>query len=644
MSLTKWLILASVYASEGKVPQLKNLYRRLGASTEFVNIIVVFWPEYLDCLTLQFLLEKVDPIQDVGDEALVDFIAENPKLIPILEMDDAVIYERYDQIHRYIEDQFSRLQLNGSDLHWLQKRVIWCNEMDSANNVLAYEPLWKLVVGQDANLDQWINGLLLPLAHWNERLHQSFKILAFENNTSKKDILDSLVKDLDEEILQSELIPLIGYNKEFYDTFISDFYDKSLFPLNNRESFNCFVILYESLINNFSNDLRRINEFSLNIVFQNSNNFQNIVPLDQIATNILDKMDDDITLESYGIICKDIKQFVKFITSWDTSNFSLIELYTILQEEESAQLSHFHIFCEHVINSDSTKINSLLAPIEIFNKLKDDSYTRFNELVNTIIEVNRLELLDQIQIDPVFQDKYLEVLINHFWQFFNNATNSHTREMLKAKKILQIILKIAPNDTRINELESIIDVKDKLLNSNISIKLNQKLPFKPSDILDFKNKPLELFIILLENNNDMYSKLDTFTIPLLNDLKTALSIKDENLESRLVSLHIDFALVNNDFQFAHTISEKLLNDEKNTENDNAIENSDNAFNSIWSSILQVGKYQDPQWIETPIDVLIQQINLLSKLINKCPVEEIDNIVSIWSALELDLTSRDIINE
>lgn len=639
MLQVKLLILTSIYASEGNVEQLKKLYGRFVDSKDFINIIIIFWPEFLDCLTLSFLLEEVTPTENSNSDILVDFIAQDPKLISVLEMDDDVIYQRYDNIQKYIEDQFNQLQLN-SDLHWLQKRIIWCNEFDSTSDVLTYAPLWKLILGQDEKLDEWINGLILPLAHLNYRISQNFRILDFENKLDKHDILNYVANDCNESVLQSELIPLIKYNKEFYDIFLVKFYDTLFFPLDNLNSFNQLVFLYDSLKENFGSDIHRINQLTLSIVFQNSSNFQNTISMEDVHTKILNKMDENVKLESYDITNKDLKQFADFITSWN-NNFSLIEVYTISQEEKSAQLSHFHILCEDTINKDRKMINELLLPMEIFNKLKDDAYVRFNELVNTIIDLNELDLLSELQIDPEFKEKYLESLISHFWQFFNNATNSHTREMLKAKKILQIIMTIS-NGFNVHELESIIKVNDKLLNSEISIKLNKKLPFKPSNILDFKNRPLELFTILLENNNNMYSELDTFSIPLLKDLSVALSIKDETLKRKLISLHIDFALVNTDFQFAYEISKKLLDGNTFAKDNN--QDSSNSFTDTWSSILQVSKYQDPSWNETPTDILTLQVNLLSKLIKNCPIEEIDNIVSQWSALELELTSRDIINE
>ena len=66
----------------------------------------------------------------------------------------------------------------------------------------------------------------------------------------------------------------------------------------------------------------------------------------------------------------------------------------------------------------------------------------------------------------------------------------------------------------------------------------------------------------------------------------------------------------------------------------------------WVTIFQVGKFIDPNWIdgETPTEIIYLQLGILSKLLHVCPEKEYEVIVSQWSSLELELSTRNLISD
>ena len=56
--------------------------------------------------------------------------------------------------------------------------------------------------------------------------------------------------------------------------------------------------------------------------------------------------------------------------------------------------------------------------------------------------------------------------------------------------------------------------------------------------------------------------------------------------------------------------------------------------------------RDSSWIdcEIPTEIIYLQLEVLGKLLHICPEDEIEAVVSQWSGLELELSTRDLIND
>lgn len=640
-------LLASVFATRRDAQRLKLLLRNCEAREDFWKAICVLWPELDEPANLRFLFDS-DSSGDLGEEDLfAQLIDSDDRLISIVEMDHGTTLERSEQTKKYVKSRLDDLnddvnyQLTEFEARWMRWRMLLCNRFEPRRAAL-YKPLWNFA-GNDPMFMKWIHGVIEPLDHINKRLDRSIAIEEFEQMVPSdvfKIILNS-EPEFPTTVISREIIPYL-VNNNLYNLFLDDVFSTNNFPLSFTSNLRAFRQIIVELPRSLPEPQyeSKILSRAAEIIFENSSNVLDVSGSSELC-DLLSYIDDDVQMENSTLTVASLKHFAKCIGSVYKSQ-NLKELYSISREGETAQLAHFSsIAREQMLSSNSNErtveIISLLmdntgsADTEIFTQLSPSQ--KASAFIETALEFGKFELLSDFLV-RFDSDVDEGLLVKYFWHFFNKASNglSTRPEMRNAQKTLLLLNK--KSNSRYIYMKALLEVANEL--STYSLNLGKGVPFKPSDILDFAAKPLDLVSLLLELNPGLYRKMRT-TSEILKKLKIGLQTEDsfkgssdQDLAS-LLALHVDHSLANMDFNFALEKTKELLK-------------MDNIA-SHWPTIFQVGKFIDPQWPdgEAPVDVLAVQMEILGELLHVCPVEESEVVVSQWSALELELVTRDPIH-
>lgn len=642
-------LLSCAFAARADSADLIRLVPQFQASEDFFNAVCVLWPELDDPLHLEFLFSTEISSKIDTSDLLVSLIETDGKLISVAEMDNITVEERCRTIKQYASDRLKMIEdcdkfkFNAFEAKWMRKRIVLCNDFNPEHTTL-YKPIWKKVIQMDTEFARWINGIVAPLEHLNKRLARCMKIREFEN-MEPLEVLMMILKtqsNFHTTVITKELIPYLSGNR-LYDMFTEEVFNSNNFGLNSVANYNVFKQLFTELTTSPASPqyIQRIKSQAAEIIFENSSNLLKVTTLNDFKS-LLAQIEDAIQVGKYAITASTLKDYAKYM---DTvfANYSLKDVYAITQEEESAQLAHFaSIVKEQILQNDRNgrNINSIFELVDetetkgdkVFNRLSLDR--EVSVLIESALELGEFTLLQEFitRYDSTVEDK---MLTKYFWHFFNKASNGlRTRpEIIKAEKTLELLL--TKNNAKYKHLKDLLDVANDL--STYSINLGKGIPFKPSDILDFKDRPFDLISLLLELNNNLYKDLEK-SCSLLQKLFRGLNLKCQNDDSfdedfvRILVLHIDHSLANMDFQFALGKTRELL--------------KRNGISQYWPTIFQVGKFIDPSWPdgEVPTEIIFLQLSILGDLLQICPVEEVEAVASQWSALELELVARDLIHD
>lgn len=651
MSEDQLYLLSCVFAARADGTNLRKIIDAVERPLDIFDVVCVLWPELDDPENLRFLLciESSNNIDTDRDQLLVSLLGCDSKLIFISEMDNATTRERCTKTKLYVDDRLKRVEENpnyqftSSKAKWLRNRMVTCDDIKPENTAL-HKQLWMEVMQEDAEITRWIKGIVEPLVHLNKRIDRYIKIKDFEKMDPLK-VSHLMINDqtsLPTTNITRELIPYLKNNR-VENIFLDNACTVENFPLNSYANYRVFLTLLTELKTNLSSvSSHKMQVKASNIIFENCGNLLKVRSMDDLV-HILQQIDDNVEIREYNLTAASLKLYSKYMDTC-LPEYDLKSVYALTLEEESAQSAHFASIIKDLIAQVRrnpqvmSSIFQLMDPSSleehpIFTHLTKSKQTSI--LIETALEMGDFDLLHQfiVKYDSTVEE---DVLLKYFWHFFNNASNGlRTRpEMVKADKTLDLLLQTEKG--RYGYLKALMDVANEL--SNYSLNLGKGIPFKPSDILTFTTKPFDLISLLLELNQELYK--DPFTLTnLLIKLKTALrldlhgdrKLSEEEL-AHLLSLRIDHSLVNMDFSFAIENTEKLLKFE--------------SISEFWVTIFQVGKYISPNWKdgEIPTEVLVLQLEILGNLLHICPIEEVEAVASQWSGLELELTTRDALND
>lgn len=635
----KLFLIACVHASNGDYDNLSKLYPHFHDSEEFIHAVVVLWPELDDPLNLKFLFQTAGNDADTTvneNDLIVSQIASCPSLLPMVEMDDNIIHQRYDEIQQYVNQKLNTLGHSASQLNWFQQRVLLCNEVNP-RDTLAYKSLWETIKGQDESIDQWINGIVKPLAHYNGRLQTEVKIRDFENIVSNETHMSEWFSSDETAVLENELIPFLKYSKAFYQTFINEYYNCDNFNVSNLSQYNRLQKLFKIFIQEFKEDQTELEVKTLEILFENSNKLTSFIDLRQIEDDFLNEIDDKIELTIYSITNKDIKLYCEVVAQYsEVSNYSLLDLYAISKEDKDSQFSHFTTLCEGVIDKDDSQLEMLMTPIPIFNKItmdrEEDRAHIITTLMVTSLRLEKYSLIPRIFSLTSDSSGLLILLVDTFWQYFHTATGMNTIEMSNAETLLKYIKQYDTNHKYDNRLTQLISLcHDLYLSSQWKFQSNDaKKRTLPSQILEFQDSPMEIIRILMELNPTFYQNdIRQVTWSLWEKISISLQRPERETDYMdLLSLHIDYSLVYNDFKYASSRIDRLLEDELDGKRH-------------WLTVFQVGKYRSFESDNIDLETVTLQMNILSRLLQVCPVEEVGIITDQWKTLNSQIQQIDL---
>ncbi|CAI4939536.1 ANM_HP_G0118850.mRNA.1.CDS.1 [Saccharomyces cerevisiae] len=608
-------LLACIFASRADTRNIKKLFTRLGSQSNYLEILCVLWPELDDPKNLLYLRELEEEVQSpegeetTDEDVIVELLENDSSLIPLIESDTTTRSNRYHELQEFISKKLNNKTLENFE-EWLRERILICNEMIPETPLL-YSVLWETAKSKvlSTKFIGWVEGVLKPLDHLNKRLHLIFRINEWEKMPDSD--LEKGVKDNSEASrkLQSNVVDILFHNSE------------NLFNLSSLTH-----------------------------------------KLDELWS-ILSGFPDEITIEEQKTITAlEMKQFMEFFIKCSTK-FSFKEIFAITQEEESAQLAHFSSLCHEEFNKANEISSFLQAMYEtVLDISKDDKiFTRISmdeklySILEILLQMNEFAYIEAIieRFDYSNNTQIYELLVKFFWHFFNNASNGLRKEpeMKKASQTLQIIQKHMSQraGTNLTKLEVLLEISDKL--SHYSINLNKShngardTAFKPSNILEYRDCPLDIISNLLELNPRLYKDLPT-TKSLLFGIYDSLSINREGqtgkVEVDLMVLHIDYALVNLDFGTAYELGKQVF--------EICQEAGQHMMKALgdehWLTFYQMGKFDDPNWVdnEIPTEIIVLQMSILGRLLEVCPLEEVEIVTSQWSTLELELSARDLVKD
>ncbi|QLQ79935.1 hypothetical protein HG537_0C05840 [Torulaspora globosa] len=637
-------LLTAVFASRRDVDRLRQLVPSFGKRQELYDVVAVLWPELDDPVRLKFVFESSSDYSVDFEELLVELVDYDEKLIPVVEMDHSVLQERYRMTSSYVESRLSEIQewrsleSESFEAKWLRRRMILCNRFTPGEST-SYRELWSFVK-QDVNFSKWIEGIVQPLEHINKRLRKNVTIEAFE----AMDALQVFKLMLETEpnypstVIHREVIPYVT-NLNLYDYFLRNIFTENYFPLNSTANIRNFSYLYAELcrVSPSAEANSCVQSQAAQIIFDNSSSLLKISSLHDVQ-ELLSKIEDTVEITSYGITVGLLKHYAKCMESI-YKNYSLKEIYSISQEETLGQQAHFSAIVRDQVlgcNDNREIVQAISQLLDVSNSSKEHVFKnlsfdqKISVFIETVLEMGKFELLDSFltEFDSAVDE---EVLVKYFWHFFNKASNGlrSRPEMKNARRTFDLLLKT--NKDKYEHLEALLDVVNDL--STYSLNLGKGIPFRPSDLLTFAPRIFDLIALLLELNTSLYKDMAA-TFRIVDNLQIGLQLKRRDDPSssetvaKLLALHIDHSLANLDFEFALDGAKELL--------------KMNNISSFWPTIFQVGKFVDPRWPdeEAPVDVLMAQLEILGDLLQSCPVEEVEAVASQWSAIELELLTRD----
>ncbi|QEU62011.1 Sec39 [Kluyveromyces lactis] len=627
---------ASVFTTRGDVKSVSEIYQGLQSDAErlqYLKLLCVMWPELDDPTNISFVLKDIQLIGMDESSVLLSLIQEDSSLTTISEMDVNTISKRVNALASYVEETLIGFNIHIRETHMLED---FLRARTLVVNSLSKDPLCSLellVNSTSKSLVSWLDGILKPLDHLNRRLDTKLSIFQFEN-LSAQDAVSEMwklpVKEVSvvRSMMKYEVEPYLKFQGS-YDPFYEVIFNPDNFPLDSINNFQ----IYKYLSSQPTPLDTKFNETKWNILYSNGKNLASI-PLPNLVfelESLIKSFGDDSQIFS-GISLDEWLVNLKFMNAMDIKD--LKSLKKLQNEDSVVQTSYFSIITQNMFQGhiDIKTVQNVVEFIEsstLFDKLTNELQTSI--LLESLLKLGKFDILEQfVSTSGIkIQDK---VIIQHFWRFFNIASNGSLSDpdMKNANRTLNLL----GDKENHSNLYDILTIVDRL--SHYSLSFKRGIPFKPAHILEFKANPMEIVEKLLDLNPKLRKNIEV-TFDILKELYTALQVtpsdKDFTEEySKLLSEHINNSLANGDFKFAFDQAINLI------ERPDAVEH--------WVTIFQVGKYIDPNWLdaEIPTEIIYLQLGIVSKLLHICPEKEYEVITSQWSGLELELSTRNLISD
>ncbi|SCV02630.1 LAMI_0H01332g1_1 [Lachancea mirantina] len=634
-------ILLSYYLSNSLLEQALSILQKCSRSETVRNAkaVLVFWPALSEPRTVLKLIEALESSHErEGQEFWDDMLDDEMKLIVELESD--ALSKRYDSVMCFINDTISCQAIEMTSENWCFELIK--GKIRGYDKLLedpsAYKVVWNSHLAEKyPDLQRWTVGVVKPLGHLNARSSDFLTIELFEklNYFEALELMWFTAQESNrfltlKSVLAYEIIPLMKYRKSF-DFVVERIFSLETFSLQFESNYELLKYSVVELSDQFNDDIKmQLQGVALDILFQKSKeiNYMSSSDLSQDLLQIFRKV-TTVTASSELPSIDALRAYARLMPFLRITDLS--EIRRITQETGNIQKSFFSSAFMNILEQDDRasileSFNTLLEDRTVFSIPIED---KRRLAVDALLTKRRFDILKPF-VENYHLDVEHDLLKTHFWHIFNSSSggNSLRSDVADAREILSML-----TEPERSGLETLLEVIEDL--SRHSLRLGQgKEPLKPLILMEFKNNVVGLISVLLEHNTDLYKDVD-FTKSIAQGFSRALSPdiafgEKECLD--LLRLHIEFALADFDFEFAYGRGQELLASQNCSE--------------YWLTIFQIGKFFDPSWPdnEIPTEIIYLQLEILGKLLHVCPVEETEAIISHWSGLELELASRDILDD
>ncbi|KAL6943122.1 hypothetical protein ACO0RG_002107 [Hanseniaspora osmophila] len=603
--------------SKGDVESTKKLLFTIPhINTRFCKCIAVLWPEYSAPDSLKFMgtyYGKLDLDSTTESQLIQASTAEEIELDSYLD----------SQLRLFLGFQNSAAMDFSTVDHFFRARVL------VVNMALPNDPLYCLPLAKSLNIsnEPWITGILKPFYYFKKtKTLENLNLVKNFQEAAPEDIISEMFEhflktsgEVKMHIMNRQIKPYIDY-MQLTDLFIEKYLKSNDFHMDYSTAF--------FLLQHPITDGQTLNEKYYQTLIERIWNTSDDFSISELRSCVQSLPENTVIQTLLGTLGK--KTLLEYLNVMEELKFNNFQkIVDLSKNANNIQPVYFTFLCDQYFAASLKKTSSSTClPWFFESPLFDSLDTKKKHLLITesLIKNNKLEELKTFSQEQEIDHDFL---LNHFWKLFHKASNGLPKNsnMKQCYSLLSML-----NDEKLTLL---LDLVQYLAVEFPSFQLVPNQPFKPSHILQLSNSPLLLIDKLFNANENQYLHPEE-TVQLLKKLFTVLdvvNIDDAHLQSKVLASSIEIALVKNNFNFAYSLTIQLL------ENKNAC--------NYWFVILQVGKFIDANhWpdLETPTEIIFLQMEILSKLLIVIPPDDMESAVSEYSRLELELSTRNLIND
>lgn len=627
MSSNQTVLAVAAMASMGRVERAVELAATISMDRELLlKLACSLVPELADPAGLALVLDyqprrpAPDPFEDA---VLVDTIASFPELRTLADsVAPETLAARIHALSAHLTADAMRFHAIDNSLQFVQARTHKLYELTGALHF--NQPLFELLLAREAHKQHTGN-----FTYWYHTSLKSFEYLASLNPYTEYDF----------RTFDYELGPLHKFGR-IVDLLLS------FNVLKISPAVVNFVQCNEPVLVEYLNaegsaldpsHLLLLNHILLslqNAALANNELFASVqriylaFPGSELTPEVLESMEAvlDRFSSSSSTATSEIDETKELVSTAKILHYnnSLSSLKSLKGSDSSHQLQYLSEFLQ-----SSKHIN--LSQVKLLRKslFTNISESQFDSNLLTFQLNNKLFS----QIEHCSNASSKQILINHFWKCFKNATNFNKSygELANAKSTLSLL---PPDEPEFSQLNDFLNAIHELSNYSIRNMDQHSLNYKPSDLMNLSNLS-GLFQSLLENNQNAYKDFNTLS-RVSKIISSELKIPTVS-EVSLLCQCIQFSLVHQDPQFAIEQSLNLLaTPSPQTEIPELVDH--------WMIFFQVGKYMDPKWQEggegmpvPPADIIKNQMVILTKLLKFAPIIDSQIIIAQWNSLELELS-------
>ena len=576
-----------------------------------------------------------------------------------------------------VDEEAALYGFPGQDSHLLfnfvrAKLLHWCKYTGDLNE---YSLLFKLVEGY-APFESWYHGVIVPFFNYSKSYPDKTSLQFYLSCSKLSDQFNILIAPLTTNDppqithwMTTVILPLIKYHDYSIDPLLAELFCPQVGKPSRKyylwhEVLKAFV---ESPDFDFDHYKEIVRCYLASIYYYSTDETSGKIASVEI-TKIYDSIRDTLALFKLGNP-KEI-QLTRSPQSFLTFEEFLMDPQNPLKQlfeptlDSLATLNEIVDICQRLFASNKLTIKEYLVlktgetndkereiskccsnisksnwaqwlgsiEIIISTFVNEHEKNRINSLVvERFLFANLFEVVEKFQEKSSLEidsETYYKLVLSKFWDSFNAATNLNEKigHLKDATDCLKLFDKMDLPQVQRDEIIRIKHLLKAIYNmKNFKIVVEKNVPFTPKKLDNFKENPLELITIILEQNPKSYLAFEKL-YKILNDISLYFQI-EENQFHKVKTACVESALIDNNFQFAYKQTSELL------EHYNAFD-----LNENWLTFYQVGKFVNVKWFDEDspekFEILQKQQEILGKtlLIMDSTNENTQVVLRQWTSI------------